>query len=756
MPLGHGLGDFNLKRSIGKRGIVAATALALLGASVFVAPAWARSNHALLVAVTAYPNLPPKAALIGPNHDAVLVRDYLTNAAPVKFDDVTLLADGVDGAKASPTRDAILASLRELAGKVRRDDFVYLHFSGHGAQQPETVIGNETDGLDEIFLPADTGKWVDQTRGVPNALMDDDIGAALDAIRDKGAFVWVIFDACHSGSATRAAPVGEDGYVERKLEFEDLGIPAEAVKEAAARAKPADTAQAGQREPAFTLSEEPASRAVPLGGQQSATGAESIAKGGMVAFFAAQTIETTPEMPLPRGKPDAERYGLFTYTLFSKLAENPNITYRQLGHAVLQQYQADSRQRPTPLFEGELDARVFGTEAGEALQQWPVQVGAGGATVPAGMLHRLSPGTRLAVLPSPLSTLEEAVGYLEVKSAKNLTSTVAPVAFDGKPAVTLSDLPPNAYARLAEVAVDFKLRVARPAETEGLAGQVALVNSTLDALASADGRTFNVELVPPGAEADIRLAVLPQGAGGVAATASPQQPPALFFLPPSGELETRNGQKPPRVVMDPAEVDRFKTGTADNLTKIFRATSLSRLAAASDYQPEQVSVQFLIKREGKDAMEPLDAASVPMVSPGDEVHILAENKSPKLVDINILYVGSDYSITHIDSQRLVSGAKIEEGLLAFTDESFGMERMIAVLTEAPAMSEVEDLSFLAQAGVPATRSASMTRGGGGFSDMLTAIGMAQGTRAVMKLGDKGDAAAKGAVMIFPMETMPRP
>ncbi|MER2634979.1 MAG: caspase family protein, partial [Rhizobiaceae bacterium] len=436
--------------------------------------------------------------------------------------------------------------------------------------------------------------------------------------------------------------------------------------------------------------------------------------------------------------------------------ENPNITYRQLGHAVLQQYQADSRQRPTPLFEGELDARVFGTEAGEALQQWPVQVGAGGATVPAGMLHRLSPGTRLAVLPSPLSTLEEAVGYLEVKSAKNLTSTVAPVAFDGKPAVTLSDLPPNAYARLAEVAVDFKLRVARPAETEGLAGQVALVNSTLDALASADGRTFNVELVPPGAEADIRLAVLPQGAGGVAATASPQQPPALFFLPPSGELETRNGQKPPRVVMDPAEVDRFKTGTADNLTKIFRATSLSRLAAASDYQPEQVSVQFLIKREGKDAMEPLDAASVPMVSPGDEVHILAENKSPKLVDINILYVGSDYSITHIDSQRLVSGAKIEEGLLAFTDESFGMERMIAVLTEAPAMSEVEDLSFLAQAGVPATRSASMTRGGGGFSDMLTAIGMAQGTRAVMKLGDKGDAAAKGAVMIFPMETMPRP
>ena len=82
-------------------------------------------------------------------------------------------------------------------------------------------------------------------------------------------------------------------------------------------------------------------------------------------------------------------------------------------------------------------------------------------------------------------------------------------------------------------------------------------------------------------------------------------------------------------------------------------------------------------------MEPLQAASVPRVSPGDEVHVLAKNQSTKLVDINVLYVGSDYSITHIVAERLVAGATLEEGLLAFTDTSFGMERMIAVLTEAP-------------------------------------------------------------------------
>ena len=96
---------------------------------------------------------------------------------------------------------------------------------------------------------------------------------------------------------------------------------------------------------------EDATRAAGLTGQQP-TGAEPLAKGGLVAFFAAQTIETTPEMPLPKGAADAQKYGLFTYTIFQKLAENPNITYRQLGHAVLQQYSASSRERPTPLFEG--------------------------------------------------------------------------------------------------------------------------------------------------------------------------------------------------------------------------------------------------------------------------------------------------------------------------------------------------------------------------------------------------------------------
>lgn len=63
------------------------------------------------------------------------------------------------GADAQPTRQAILDALHTLSEELQRDDFVYLHFSGHGSQQPQSKgkLSRETDGLDEIFLPTDTG-----------------------------------------------------------------------------------------------------------------------------------------------------------------------------------------------------------------------------------------------------------------------------------------------------------------------------------------------------------------------------------------------------------------------------------------------------------------------------------------------------------------------------------------------------------------------------------------------------------------------
>ena len=730
-------------KNVWRRGLLAATAMGVVALGMSAGAAEARTNRALLVAVTAYPNLPKKNWLVGPNHDAELVREYLTTNSQMPFDakNVTVLADGVEGAKESPTHAAILASLKALADEAQPGDFVYMHFSGHGSQQPELIPGKETDGLDEIFLPADTDLWKDRDKGVPNALMDDEFGDALDAIRAKGAFVWFVIDACHSGTATRDITAEGPETKDRELKPDDLGIPSEAIAAAVSAAAPATRGVGEQtRESAIRLTDaaEPQG-ATPL-------------KGGLVAFFAAQTTETTPERPMPRGQEGANSYGVFTYTLFQRLAENPNMTYRQLAQAILQQYAADSQTKPTPLFEGDLDARVFGTEKIDTVMQWPVKMKGGQVELGAGLLHRLAPGTKLAILPSPTSEMKEALGYLEVSTAKNLTSEAKPVAFDGKPALEMSAIPPQAYARLSELAVSFQLKVARPPANEALSGEVALVNAALDELAANPEKRFNIQLVDAGADADLRLAVLRENEVEEA-TADATANPALWFLPPSGKIAANDGSKPPLVAIDLANPKKLSDATAVNLQKIFRATSLARLSVASDYKPDQVSVNFLIKRENKDGMEPMDGSAVPYVNPGDQIHILAENKSAKRVDINVLYIGSDYSITHITAQRLESGSKLEEGLLAFTDESFGLERMVAVLTEAPAGSETEDLSFLEQGKVPsATRAAGQPSA---FSSMLGQIAEVPSTRgaAAFKVNDGGG--PKGGVMIFGVETQPR-
>ena len=62
---------------------------------------------------------------------------------------------------------------------------------------------------------------------VENGLVDDEVGAMLDALTAKGADVRVVFDSCHSGTVTRAAPSGDEDVRARMLPPEALGLTAE-------------------------------------------------------------------------------------------------------------------------------------------------------------------------------------------------------------------------------------------------------------------------------------------------------------------------------------------------------------------------------------------------------------------------------------------------------------------------------------------------------------------------------------------------
>src|SRR5437870_1015166 len=83
-----------------------------------------------------------------------------------------------------PTRANIERQFRRLAQVANAGDQVVIHMGGHGSQQPEKKDSPdpEPNGLDEVFLPRDVGAWNETT--IKNAIIDDEIGSWLKAIRD--------------------------------------------------------------------------------------------------------------------------------------------------------------------------------------------------------------------------------------------------------------------------------------------------------------------------------------------------------------------------------------------------------------------------------------------------------------------------------------------------------------------------------------------------------------------------------------------
>ena len=113
----------------------------------------------------------------------------------------------------------------DLIDQARPGDQVVVLLAGHGSQQPDHEQPgkpfDEPDGLDEVFLPADAGPWDPDKEVIKNAVVDDEIRDWARKIVDRGAALWLIVDACHSGTGLRAI----DDVVIREVRSNDLLIP---------------------------------------------------------------------------------------------------------------------------------------------------------------------------------------------------------------------------------------------------------------------------------------------------------------------------------------------------------------------------------------------------------------------------------------------------------------------------------------------------------------------------------------------------
>lgn len=696
----------NLLKQPLRIGLLGALSLSVFLGSTFLGfdgNVYAATNHALIVGVSQYENLPEELWLKGPKNDAVLVRDFLIANETRRFEpaNIQVLADGVEGAEIA-TLAAIRTALKGLAATAEPDDFIYLHFSGHGTQAPARDPSTEADGLDELFLPADIGAWDNSIGTVKNALVDDELGELIGAIRAKGAHVWAVFDSCHSGTVTRAAQLNDplDREVSRKLSPATLGISDAEMDAAMPKTRGLPTPETSSSVESFADAESTADGA-----------------GSFVAFYAAQTNQTTPEMRLPEGIIPRQSHGLFTFTLLEATAQNPSMSYRQLAQEILRNYSVQNRVQPTPLFEGDLDFGIFATQKAKTLRQWPVKVSKGEIKIPAGRLHGLKKDEILFLVETAGQSEPNSQIKFEISSISDLSATLIPVS------ESFAQVKNGVLARKMGTEVDYNFSVAVPS-VDSSNEKLNAVVSGLDTL-EQDG--LRLSIAETNELADVQLTFLDN---------------ALWFVARDGLLIKTGADKTPSISFDGKTDDVLLGQIGDNLARMARVSNLTKIGGIFTPSSMGVDVTFTAQNTERDNPFEISPAAVSELVPGDIVFLNAKNTQRDPVDLNVLYIGSDFSISHLYAERLNRGDTLDIDLFDITDESFGRERILVVATPAAPQSSVEDLSWLAQTEIERTRGNESELG-----QLLREAGFSSTTRAVRRRGGAGGGIAQFLVNV---------
>ena len=259
------------------------------------------------------------------------------------------------------------------------------YFSGHGSQQPDRD-GDEQGGFDEVFLPYDVGKWGDN--GIENAIVDDELNARIERVLEKGADFFGVIDACHSATGFRA--LDDSDVRQREVDPAELGVP--------------DAAPVPRR---FAFANEN----------------RSPGRGRAAFFYAAQEAEVALERT-PKGGEPGESFGVFTYNLLKRLNQSPDLTYRTLHQAVVDDIKRGNlMSSQTPELEGELlDEPVLRLTQAASLRQWQTWSG----KLLAGELHGVSRGTVMALYEDAADPDDKAVAHAVVDAAGATRSTITP------------------------------------------------------------------------------------------------------------------------------------------------------------------------------------------------------------------------------------------------------------------------------------------------------------------------------------------
>lgn len=149
-----------------------------------------REKWGLLIGIDRYPYVPPLQGCI---NDIEAIASVLTRNFGFPAANLSMLRD------AQATRRGIQDALEALLQRVRTDDIVVVHYSGHGSRIPDRE-GDKPSGMDETIVPYDSGRG----EGRANLdITDDELFLWLLELTAVTRNVTLVFDCCHSGTIVR-------------------------------------------------------------------------------------------------------------------------------------------------------------------------------------------------------------------------------------------------------------------------------------------------------------------------------------------------------------------------------------------------------------------------------------------------------------------------------------------------------------------------------------------------------------------------
>lgn len=627
-------------------------------------------TRALLIGVSDYDETLGLADLRGPSNDVRLMNKTLTGLG-VK--NITMLADNVPGAS-RPTRDAIKRAFDKLATTVRQGDLVIIQFSGHGTRQRD-VNGDESDGVDEVFLPADTLPAQAGVGLVRNAIIDDEFGAWTSRIRQAGADVWLIIDTCHAGTGLRnPSKLMASRYVAPEI----LGA------SASPRVLEKET-----EPPAFES--QPASPDA----------------GGIIAFYSARANEIARELNFGAlASSDTKPgpwYGLFTARLAHRLQSLSGQTYRQLFQAVLADLNAmplpNIARTQTPSWEGTMPDRVvLGHKDNSNAVQYVVTADG----IDAGTIHGLTVGSLMDLFADPAAPDSAVVGRGQIVEVSGRRARFRAVANDcdiANAGQLCSAVPGNLkqvrFARVRKLAPSTQVRFSAlrifPSEDTAAADIKAAVETELQNAVSRLNKERRTNIALGAGQADVQVGLR----DGV-----------LWF---GGTVDIKG--RPAGLRWQPGSDDLSRL-----LVRIYRAEMLAKqLAAVSDegsvLDPNPVEVagkaqpsnSALLKAPGQKSDPIAECQAIMRAKNGygvaqsiessatlkqcDRLHFAARGLLPGARDINRVYIDAKYCISNsyrrvADDRRLIP---IGDDMVSCSDcpdgYNAGRERVFVLVSE---------------------------------------------------------------------------